>query len=268
MKPGQRLKRITAAAAFLILFLLLFLSGRTVLEIALEDADAGREYSYVREAAAPETAEEGPAAFSPAPEEGGMTEDGAEDLSERYGLPVVDEEKLLSMNPEYAAWLYVPEADIDFPVVSAPDNQKYLRRTFLGEPNSSGCLFFDKGNSPDSSKNLIIHGHNMRNGSMFGRLKEFADDDFAGKEAEAFLFIKGRWKRYLLFSSVIVSNTDPYPYTSAFSSAADFDTFLSYLTDNSVQTYPALPEGTHNILSLSTCCGKNKKLICSFFETE
>ena len=55
--------------------------------------------------------------------------------------------------------------------------QKYLRRNFYGKYSQSGVPFLD-GRCNTQSTNLIIYGHNMKNGTMFSDLKRYADRDF------------------------------------------------------------------------------------------
>ena len=57
------------------------------------------------------------------------------------------------------------------------DPQKYLRRNFYGKYSQSGVPFLD-GRCDLQSTNLIIYGHNMRNGTMFSDLKRYVDRDF------------------------------------------------------------------------------------------
>ena len=55
--------------------------------------------------------------------------------------------------------------------------QKYLRRSFYGQYSQSGVPFLD-GRCNLQSTNLIIYGHNMKNGTMFSDLKRYVDRDF------------------------------------------------------------------------------------------
>ena len=262
------LRKIRTAAVLSALILTFLLSAGSAARVILEDTASSREYEYVKEEAG-KTEEE--AAVRPFPSASEKKEresaDSRTDIAQTYGLPDIDEDKLLSMNSEYAAWLFVPEAGIDLPVVFPPDNGKYLKRTFLGETNSSGCLFFDSGSAPLSSGNSIIHGHNMRNGTMFGSLKKFLDKEYGGRDVEAFLLVNGTWRRYLLFAGILVPDTDPYPYTALFSSRADTETYSSYLNENSCLSRTEVPGNRERILSLSTCHGKGEKLILFFSET-
>ena len=69
----------------------------------------------------------------------------------------------------------------------SPDNpQKYLRRSFYGEYSLSGVPFLD-WRCDLQSDHLIVYGHNMKNGSMFGFLKKLRRDEKANKTAVQYM---------------------------------------------------------------------------------
>ena len=85
---------------------------------------------------------------------------------------------LIAENADCIGWLSIDGTNISYPVMHTPsDPQKYLRRNFYGEYSQSGVLFLD-GRCNLQSTNLIIYGHNMRNGTMFSDLKKYVDRDF------------------------------------------------------------------------------------------
>lgn len=85
---------------------------------------------------------------------------------------------LIAENADCIGWLSIDGTNISYPVMHTPsDPQKYLRRNFYGEYSQSGVPFLD-GRCNLQSTNLIIYGHNMRNGTMFSDLKKYVDRDF------------------------------------------------------------------------------------------
>lgn len=86
--------------------------------------------------------------------------------------------KLIAANTDCIGWLSIDGTNISYPVMYTPhDPQKYLRRNFYGKYSQSGVPFLD-GRCDLQSSNLIIYGHNMRNGTMFSDLKRYVDRDF------------------------------------------------------------------------------------------
>ena len=85
---------------------------------------------------------------------------------------------LIAANTDCIGWLSVDGTNISYPIMYTPhDPQKYLRRSFYGQHSQSGVPFLDGRCSTDGG-NLIIYGHNMRNGTMFSDLKKYLNTDF------------------------------------------------------------------------------------------
>lgn len=85
---------------------------------------------------------------------------------------------LIAENADCIGWLSVDGTNISYPVMHTPsDPQKYLRRNFYGKYSQSGVPFLD-GRCDLQSTNLIIYGHNMKNGTMFSDLKRYVGRDF------------------------------------------------------------------------------------------
>ncbi len=92
-----------------------------------------------------------------------------------------DLSELFSQNSDCIGWLCIPDTAINYPVMHTPENaQKYLRRNFYGEYSQSGVPFLDARCSLGNT-NLIIYGHNMKNGTMFSDLGKYLDDTFLGE---------------------------------------------------------------------------------------
>ena len=89
-----------------------------------------------------------------------------------------DIQALIAENSDCIGWLSIDGTNIRYPVMYTPSEpQKYLRRNFYGKYSQSGVPFLD-GRCNLQSTNLIIYGHNMKNGTMFADLKKYVDRDF------------------------------------------------------------------------------------------
>ena len=85
---------------------------------------------------------------------------------------------LITENADCIGWLSIDGTNISYPIMNTPsDPQKYLHRNFYGKYSQSGVPFLD-GRCDLQSSNLIIYGHNMKNGTMFSDLKRYVDRDF------------------------------------------------------------------------------------------
>lgn len=111
--------------------------------------------------------------------------------------PEMEEEPMISVDfqalkeacGDAAAWIYCPGTKINYPVVLGEDNEYYLHRLMNGEYSLGGTLFMDFRNSADFSDwNTIIYGHNMKNGSMFGIVPDYMEQEFYEEHPVWYLF--------------------------------------------------------------------------------
>ena len=88
-------------------------------------------------------------------------------------------EKLKKENSDIIGWIEIENTEINYPVLQGNDNSYYMNHNYKKKYSLSGSLFLDKNYSwnPPSS-NLLIYGHNMKNGTMFQDLLEYYDKDF------------------------------------------------------------------------------------------
>jgi len=93
---------------------------------------------------------------------------------------VFDFESLKKLNKYAVGWISLDDGEyISYPVLQCEDNDKYLRRLITGKKNTAGSIFVDyRCEGGLDAKNTIIYGHNMRNLSMFGTLKNALTKDW------------------------------------------------------------------------------------------
>lgn len=89
---------------------------------------------------------------------------------------MVDLVALQEQHPDTRGWISIPDTGIDYPVLqsSADDPQYYLRRNYKGEYDINGSIFLQWDCDVREGQNLVIYGHNMKSGVMFGELDEYA----------------------------------------------------------------------------------------------
>lgn len=84
-----------------------------------------------------------------------------------------DFDKLRTMNNEIVLWIKSDEGHIDYPVVKADNNTKYLYTGADGKKNIVGSIFMDYRNEDAYDPFVMIYGHMMEDESMFATLNEF-----------------------------------------------------------------------------------------------
>lgn len=178
---------------------------------------------------------------------------------EEKTLPVlknpIDFTQLLSVNSDIVGWLRIRALDISYPVVQGKDDDYYLHRTFEKTDNFAGCLFVNSYNMGDfTDQNTIIYGHNMKNGSMFGKLKNFNDPEVFKKSRYFWIFTPDFIYQYRIFSASVVDKTG-LTYQISFTDD-EFDQFISRAYSNSVvDNQDVTVTKEDRIVTLSTCTG-------------
>lgn len=122
-----------------------------------------------------------------------------------------DFDPLLKINKDTKAWIKINNTNIDNPVVQASNNDHYLNRNFSGEKSRHGTLFFDYRDvisENGNSKNLVIYGHNMKDGSMFAGLLKYKNLNFYKENPTIDLTTLYKKSQYRVFSVFIV-NANP-----------------------------------------------------------
>lgn len=182
-----------------------------------------------------------------------------EENGEEIKVPVmknpVDFEELQKVNEDIVGWIKIRSIDISYPIVQGEDNEYYLHRTFEKEDNFAGCIFMNYSNKDDfTDQNTIIYGHNMKNGSMFGKLKKFQEDGTYEKSEYFWIYTPDVIYQYHIFSAMTVNKTGLTYQT--FYLEDDFQKLINTAFENSVVDNSDLTVTTDDrIVTLSTCTG-------------
>lgn len=172
----------------------------------------------------------------------------------------VDFAALQGVNPDVVGWIYIEALDgISYPVVQGEDNEEYLHTTYENNYNFAGTIFIDYENSRDFSDcNTLVYGHNMKNGSMFGQLKKFSEDQTTYEKSKYFwIFTPEKDYRYEIISAYTTGvNSDTY---TLFKGPGDefqeyLDTIKGYSEIETDDTELTIKD---RIVTLSTCTGND-----------
>lgn len=172
----------------------------------------------------------------------------------------VNFEKLKSQNEDTVAYLIVKNTEVDNVVVKGKDNDYYLNHNFNKTSNVAGWIFADYRNKFDGSdRNIIIYGHNMRDGSMFGTLKNALNNAWQqDKSNQTIILITEKGKlEYEVFSTYQIE-AEEYYLNTEFSNDAEYEKFLDTIKNRSNYDYGVSLTSQDKILTLSTCTGNGK----------
>lgn len=169
-------------------------------------------------------------------------------------------EELWKQNPDAYAWIRIPGTQVDYPVLqSDEDRNYYLDHTIDGTEGLPGSIYTEGPSSKTfDENNVIIYGHNMRNGTMFGELIKYNDKSFMTQNPYVYLYLPDRTLKYQLFASVVYSN-EYLPKKYDFVNQDSYQAFINEIinikgkdsyVDKAIEVTP-----DDKVITLSTCIG-------------
>ena len=265
--------RVIEVILFIVVLIIFLFSLSKVVSITMEYKAGRDEYKELEnfvgipaevETAVGETAGEqnaGAEKSETSTEQTAETETGEKELEIQYSNKfldiAVDFKSLENINSDFEGWLYIPALSINYPVVLGDDNSFYLTHTFQKAENSSGTLFIDQAvTNPFQEYNTIIHGHDMKNGAMFGKLDTFYRDTKTYAEDPYFyIYTEEASYKYLIFSYYVTDATSDTYQLPATEEA--YQNYKNHVAKQAVwQDVEGIPQSAP-IVTLSTCYGNN-----------
>lgn len=170
-------------------------------------------------------------------------------------LEKIDLEALQAVNPDVIGWLCIPDTQISYPLLQGEDNDFYLSHTWEGKKRSGGSICMDWRSSADLTDfHTILYGHRMRDGSMFGGLKNYRTEEFLQEHPSIYIVDNSQICVYNIFAAW-EPRVDSIVYSHELDTAEAKQEFLDACLDGSVLDTNVIPEQEDRILTLSTCTG-------------
>lgn len=175
----------------------------------------------------------------------------------------IDFESLQKENPDIYAWITIPGTEVDYPILQRYDDTYYLNHTVDGREGLPGSIYTEALNFRDfTDPNTVIYGHNMRDGSMFGGLKQYVDPAYLEEHREILVYTPEKKLTYQVFAAVTYDNRHILK-SFDFSRTESYREFLDSLKEvRNMKSYvdPEVAVGTEDrILTLSTCNGNEQE---------
>lgn len=142
--------------------------------------------------------------------------------------PYVDFAGLKEVNAETAAWVSIPGTSVDYPVMAAGDQDKYLHMAFDGSYSLSGSIFVDYQNSINlsSDDHIVLYGHHMNSGIMFSDVSRYQEDGFFDEHRVGWLVMPDTTYRLRPVGCYITYGEDYMARQISFESHNDFQSYL------------------------------------------
>lgn len=193
------------------------------------------------------------------------TGDGTDTSSdEEENLPFVyDHQALLNINSEGQGYLYIPSIDLRLPVVQGTDNEYYLNHTFNKVYNAAGALFIDsRVDKGLGGSNVIIYGHNMKNGSMFAKLAYYKNESFYRQQGNDvfYIYTGDEIREYRIFDA-FENDPEGYVYACNFGTASQLQEYASTVKSYSLYDTGVDVSSATQVVTFSTCTGDGARRI-------
>lgn len=167
---------------------------------------------------------------------------------------------LYNKNKSLIGWIKIDDTIIDYPVMQSQNMEYYLDHNFSQEKDRNGCLFADKDCSIwPRSQNIIIYGHNMKSGKMFGTLTKYKSESYFKKHPMIrfdTLYEKGVYAVMYVFSEVVHEETEVafkyYQFINA-NSEEEYDSYMNDMAEMSLYDTGVTSRLGDQLITLSTC---------------
>lgn len=182
--------------------------------------------------------------------------------------PAQNWEALKKVNTEIVGWLTINGTRIDHPVLyhkgDSESSQYYLYRNYKKESSSFGSVFIDyRSTKSVDSKNVVLHGHNTRDGSMFSDLLKYTSHlkgnlDFYKNNPTIKFNTPNGDSAYKIIAVIKTSTLFEHGYffnymQGSFLSDAEFMNFVYNVRERSMIDCPVNVNEKDQLLTLSTC---------------
>ncbi len=249
-EPKRRLYTILAILFGVILVVCLILMGRDYLKQKKAEAQFEKLAMLGQETEEVVT------------EEAETEQPAKEDVLAQLGIEVpeknLDWDALAEENEDIYAWIYIPNTQVDYPILQHPtENDYYLSHNLDGSSGYPGCIYTQLLNGKEfRDANTVLYGHNMKNGTMFGSLHEYEDNTFFEENPYVYIYTPDKVLVYEIFAACTFSDAHLL-YTYDCTKEEEFREYVDDLTgvrdmNSHVRSDVDVSYGDF-ILTMSTC---------------
>lgn len=193
-------------------------------------------------------------------EETGQTQSAAEAEQAERPEALTQYREIAGQYPDFFGWVKVPGTKIDYPVMQSQDSGFYLDHDYTGEPSREGAVFVDAGTKDFPLDNLVVvYGHNMKNGNVFGELKKYTGEEFVSEHPDVYfdtVYGSNAYQIAAVLKTHILYETEEgfrYYQTFGYRNEEEFQECMEFIEENAViETDEELVYGDE-LLMLSTC---------------
>lgn len=180
---------------------------------------------------------------------------------EKKELVVLEKyKKLFSQNKSLIGWIKIDDTNIDYPVMQTVNNEYYLDHNYNQQYDKNGSIFLDKDcDITDPGTNMIIYGHHMKSGKMFGNLQLYSNKTYYEEHPIIqfdTIYEEGRYQIMYVFRSRIYNEDEiVFKYYQFFEVATpeEFDSHMNEMAKIALYDTGVTATYGDKLITLSTC---------------
>lgn len=188
-----------------------------------------------------------------------VTEDKDIESKDEGMIRRVDFESLTAKEDDIYAWLYIPDTNVDYPILQSGDDKEdddyWLNHNLDGTSGYPGTIFTERMFGKDfKTFNTVIYGHNMKNQTMFGALHNMANEDYFAAHEFIYVYTEKATYKYQIVCASTISDAHLAVAYNGYKTEEQRQQFLDYIMSNAKCSRGNINTGVYdNYITLSTC---------------
>lgn len=169
-------------------------------------------------------------------------------------------QELYEQNPHIIGWIKIEGTKVNYPVMQNPeDKEYYLNHDFNKNKNINGLPFLDARSDAEASDILLMHGHNMKSGLIFGELIRYKEEAYYQNHSVIqfdTLYEEAEYEIVaVIISRVYYSHEKAFRYyeTDKVHTENDFNSYIQNIKALSLYETGITPLYGDKLIVLSTC---------------
>lgn len=172
-------------------------------------------------------------------------------------------ESFYADNSDTYGWIRIDDTVIDYPVMHTPDRPNYYEHlTFEKVESKYGSIFIDYRTTEDT-ENTLVFGHNMKDRTMFGSLREYKNKKYYNNHQYIHfntLYEEGLYQIVAVAKGVVYYDKNAIPKDAylfydhiELDTEEEFNEYMDYMKNNSWIDTGLTAEYGDKLITLVTC---------------
>lgn len=178
----------------------------------------------------------------------------------------INMKSLYEQNKDIIAWIRINNSNINYPIMQTKNNPNfYLRKNFYKAYSYYGTPYLSEQCNINTSDNLIVYGHHIKNSKMFGEFENYKRQEYYNNHKIVNIYTLNDKRKYeiiYIFKTIINKGFDYYNYIN-FNDESEFNTFKNKCEKLAFFNTQIECDYKDKFITLSTCdyTSENARLV-------